>query len=156
MYIASGSGTFTGCTLSDNSAVSVVSCSWRCVFPSCDWRETGQSRDADPVCFVFAPWCCLFSLVNCSRVCFHRLQCLWAVLCVTLVWYWNLLFLVCFCGWCQQVSVVSCSWRCVCASCDWRETMKKVEWLTLSVLCLHLGVACFPGWFVSVSVFDLL
>ena len=53
---------------------------------------------------------------------------------------------------CQFVSVVSCSWRCVFASCDWRETMKKVEWLTLTVLCLHLGVACCPGWIVSVSV----
>ena len=47
-----------------------------------------------------------------------------AVLCVFLVRYWNLLFLVCFRGWCQNVSVVSCSWRCVFASCDWREKMK--------------------------------
>ena len=51
-------------------------------------------------------------------------QCLWAVLCVTMVRYWNLLCLVCFRGWCQAVSVVSCSWRCVFASCDWRETTK--------------------------------
>ena len=27
-------------------------------------------------------------------------------------------------GWCQGVSVVSCSWRCVFAGCDWREKMK--------------------------------
>ena len=32
------------------------------------------------------------------------------------------------------------------------ERRDKVERLTLAVLCLHLGVACGPGWFVSVSV----
>ena len=37
---------------------------------------------------------------------------------------------------------VSWSWRCVFASCDWRETMKKVEWLTLAVLYLYFH---FPG-----------
>ena len=40
VLIQGGSGSFTGCTLSGNSAVSVVSRSWRCVFASCDWRET--------------------------------------------------------------------------------------------------------------------
>ena len=60
MYIYSGSGSFTSCTLNNNSAVSVVSCSWRCVFPSRDWRETGQSREADPVWRV----CTLVLLVS--------------------------------------------------------------------------------------------
>ena len=32
------------------------------------------------------------------------------------------------------------------------EREDEVERLTLSGLCLHLGVACGPGWFVSVSV----
>ena len=40
VYIgSSGSGSFTGCTLSGNDAVSVVSCSWRCAIACCDWRE---------------------------------------------------------------------------------------------------------------------
>ena len=33
------------------------------------------------------------------------------------------------------------------------ERLDEVERLTLAVLCLHLGVACGPGWFVSVSVY---
>ena len=104
--------------------VSAVFCSWGCVFASCDCRETGRSREADPGCFMFAPWCCLFSWMICIHVCFHLLSCVWVVLCVTVVRYWNLLCLVCFRGWCQSVSVVSCSWRCVFPSCDWREKMK--------------------------------
>ena len=40
------------------------------------------------------------------------------------------------------MSVVSCSWRFVFASCDWRETMTKVEGLTQAVFDLYFD---FPG-----------
>ena len=41
---------------------------------------------------------------------------------------------------------------CVCLQVVIGERVDVVERLILAVLCLHLGVACFPGWFVSVSV----
>ena len=54
------------------------------------------------------------------------------------------------------VSVCECCVLCLCLEvcvCKlWLERYDEVEWLTLAVLCLYVGVACGPGWFVSVSV----
>ena len=30
-----------------------------------------EVEEADPGCFVFVPWCCLFFWMVCIRVCFH-------------------------------------------------------------------------------------
>ena len=36
--------------------------------------ERRGSRVADPGCFVFVPWCCLWSWMVCIHVCFHLLS----------------------------------------------------------------------------------
>ena len=61
-----------------------------CVCKLCLEREKMKQREADPVCLMCALlWCCLCSWMVCFRACFHLLVCVWAVLGVTLVRYWN-------------------------------------------------------------------
>ena len=89
---------------------------------------------ADPVCLMCTLlWCCLCSWMVCFRACFHLLSCVWAVLGVTLVRYWNGVVSVCEC--CVLVLEV-----CVCKLC--LESDQEVEKLTPAVLCLYFG---FPG-----------
>ena len=78
-------------------------------------REKMKQREADPVCLMCALlWCCLCSWMVCFRVCFHLLSCVWAVLGVTLVRYWNWVVSECEC--CVLVLEV-----CVCKLCLERE-----------------------------------
>ena len=56
-------------------------------------------------------------------------------------------------GWCQLVSVVSWSWRCVFASCAWRvrEKMKEREADPVCLMCALLW-CCLCSWMVCVRV----